>query len=126
MLLSYLYDGGFFDQTERTDWLSLDAYKDSQTGMLLGPEHVFQVKFVQDIMQQERMFVAAFAEFLSDGTPVSKIDFRSEYLRKRYGALLQKYGTEKAKTGYVSENDDPTKPKSHSIVPAQEYLVNVD
>ncbi|KAK4738268.1 hypothetical protein R3W88_001965 [Solanum pinnatisectum] len=132
ILSSYLYDNGFFDQTERTDWSSLDAYKDSQIGMLLGPEIVFQVEFVQDIMQQQSdnldcgMFVAAFAEYLSDGILVPKIGFRSKYLRTRYGALLWNYGTEKAKAGYVSENDDPTRPRSHSKEPAQEDLVNVD
>ncbi|KAG5601191.1 hypothetical protein H5410_032561 [Solanum commersonii] len=42
----------FFNQIERIDWSSLDAYKDSQTGMLLRPEDVFQVEFVQEIMQQ--------------------------------------------------------------------------
>ncbi|KAK4716343.1 hypothetical protein R3W88_014681 [Solanum pinnatisectum] len=94
---------GFFYQTERTDWSSLDAYKDSHTGILLGLEIVFQVEFVQDIMQQQsdslhcRMFLVAFAEYLSDGMPVPKIGFRSEYLCTRYGALLWKYGTEKAK-----------------------------
>ncbi|KAH0696337.1 hypothetical protein KY289_013819 [Solanum tuberosum] len=130
--LPYLHDIGFFDQTEQTDWSSLDVYNDSQTSMLLGPEHVFQVEFIQDIMQQESdsldcgMFVAAFAEFLSDGLPVPKIGFYSVYLGKLYGALLWKYGTEKAKTRYISENDDPTRPKSHSTVPAQEDLVNVD
>ncbi|WMV14564.1 hypothetical protein MTR67_007949 [Solanum verrucosum] len=130
--LPYLHDSGFFDQTERTDWSSLDAYNDSQTGMLLGPEHIFQVEFIQDIMQQESdsldcgMFVAAFAEVLSDGLPVPKIGFHSEYLCKLYGALLWKYGTKKAKARYVSENDDPTRPKSHSTVLVQEDLVNVD
>ncbi|KAH0676004.1 hypothetical protein KY285_023805 [Solanum tuberosum] len=51
--------------------------------MLLGPEIVFKVEFVQDIMKQQSnsldcgMFVVAFAEYLSDGMPVSKIGFRS-------------------------------------------------
>ncbi|KAH0754139.1 hypothetical protein KY290_024409 [Solanum tuberosum] len=34
MLPSFLHDSGFFHQTERINWSSLDAYKDSQTGML--------------------------------------------------------------------------------------------
>ncbi|KAG5580154.1 hypothetical protein H5410_050781 [Solanum commersonii] len=84
---------------------SLDTYKDKKTGMLLGPQHDFEVEFVQDIMQQESdsldcgMFVVAFVEFLSDGIPISNIEFRSEYLRTQYAALLCKYGTEKAKAG---------------------------
>ncbi|KAH0754613.1 hypothetical protein KY290_024883 [Solanum tuberosum] len=98
---------------------------DSHIGMLLGPEIVFQVEFVQDIMQQQSDSFA-FAEYLSDGMPVPKIGFRSEYLRTRYGALLWNYGTEKAKAGYVRENADPTRPTSHPTEPAQEDLVNVD
>ncbi|KAH0655273.1 hypothetical protein KY285_030155 [Solanum tuberosum] len=73
-----------------------------------------------------KMFVAAFAEFLSDGIPTPKNGFHSKYLCTRYGDLLWKYGTKKAKPEYVSENDDPTRPKSHSTEPAQEDLVNVD
>ncbi|KAH0651614.1 hypothetical protein KY285_031743 [Solanum tuberosum] len=105
MLPSYLHDSGFFYHSERTDWSSLDTYKDKQTDMLLGPQHDFEVEFVQDIMQQESdsldcgIFVAAFAEFLSDRIPISKIEFHSEYLHTRYAALLCKYGTEKVKAG---------------------------
>ncbi|KAG5606490.1 hypothetical protein H5410_027982, partial [Solanum commersonii] len=77
---------GLFDQTERTDWSSLDAYKDSQTGMFLGPEHIFQVECVQDC--NKKAIASAFVEFLSDGIPVPKIGFHSEYLRTLYGALL--------------------------------------
>ncbi|KAK6803223.1 hypothetical protein RDI58_001007 [Solanum bulbocastanum] len=40
--------------------------------------------------------------------------------------MKPQYGTEKAKAGYINENDDPTKPRSHSKEPAQENLVNVD
>ncbi|KAK6789701.1 hypothetical protein RDI58_013501 [Solanum bulbocastanum] len=99
--------------------------------MLLGLENIFQVKFVQDIMQQEsdsldcRIFVAAYAKFLSDEIPIPKIGFHSKYLCTRYRAIW-KYGTKKSKAGYVSENDDPTRPKSHSTEPAQEDLFNVD
>ncbi|KAK4713387.1 hypothetical protein R3W88_019294 [Solanum pinnatisectum] len=70
--------------------------------------------------------VAAFVEFLSDGIPIPKNGFRSKYLYTRYEALLWKYGTKKATAGYVSENDDPTRSKSHSTEPTQEDLVNAD
>ncbi|KAH0651734.1 hypothetical protein KY284_031646 [Solanum tuberosum] len=80
--------------TRRTNWSALDAYKDSQTGMLLEPNVTFKVEFTQDIMQQQcdsldcGMYFAAYAEYLSDGIPVLKIGFRSDYLCTRYGALL--------------------------------------
>ncbi|WMV23904.1 hypothetical protein MTR67_017289 [Solanum verrucosum] len=132
MLSSFLHDNGFFDQTERTNWSSLDAYKDSQTGMLLEPNVTFKFEFTQDTMQQQcdsldcGMYVVAYDEYLSDRIPVPKISFRSDNLRARYGALLWQYGTEKAKARYVSENDDPTRPRSHSKKPAQEDVVKVD
>ena len=72
------------------------------------------------------MFIAAYAVYLSDEIPVLKIGFCSEYLRTGYGSLWWKYGPEKAKVGYVSENDDPTRPRSHSTEPTQEDVVNVD
>ncbi|KAK6780220.1 hypothetical protein RDI58_022404 [Solanum bulbocastanum] len=37
---------------ERIDWSALDAYKDTETGELLESHHLFEVEFVQDIMQQ--------------------------------------------------------------------------
>jgi len=58
------------------------------------------------------MFVAAFAEFLSDEINMSYDSFGSDYLRKRYATLLWKYGLNKAKAGYVSNNDDPLRLKS--------------
>ncbi|KAK6778045.1 hypothetical protein RDI58_024763 [Solanum bulbocastanum] len=78
MLPSYLHDNDFFDQPERTDWSSLDSYKDSQTDMFLGPYHEFQVEFVQDIMQQESdslMFVVVFAESLAMRSLFQKMVF---------------------------------------------------
>lgn len=47
MLSFFLHDSAFFDQTERTDWSSLDAYKDIQTGMLLELNIIFKVEFAQ-------------------------------------------------------------------------------
>lgn len=53
MLPVYLQDNLFYEQTERNDWEPLDAYKDKETGDFLGPEHSFDVEFVQGIAQQE-------------------------------------------------------------------------
>ncbi|KAH0655193.1 hypothetical protein KY285_030075 [Solanum tuberosum] len=103
MLPSYRHDSGFLYQSERTNWLSLDAYKDKETGTLLEPPHTFEVEFLHNIMQQDcdnlgcRLFVAAFVEFLSDGIPVPSNGFCSDFHRTRYAALLWEYGIEKAK-----------------------------
>ncbi|KAH0639543.1 hypothetical protein KY285_036129 [Solanum tuberosum] len=132
MLPNYLHDSGFFDKTGRTDWASMEAYKDKETGELLGPQHSFEVEYVQDIMQQQSdsldcgMYVAAFAEYLSDEISIPSISFRSDYLRNRYATLLWKYGMDKFKAGYVSDNDDPTRPKSFYTIPAECGLINIE
>ena len=48
---------------------------------------------------------------MSDQINISYADFRLEYLCQRYVALLWSYDSEKAKSGYVSDNDDPPKSK---------------
>ncbi|KAG5620622.1 hypothetical protein H5410_005840 [Solanum commersonii] len=132
ILPNYLHDSGFFDKTKRTDWAALDAYKDKETGELLGPQHSFEVEFAQDIMQQQsdsldcRMYVAAYAEFLSDEINIPSTHFRSDYLRKRYATMLWKYGVDKTKAGYVSDNDDPTRSKNDYTSPAEDGLINVE
>ncbi|KAF3617990.1 putative protein EIN4-like [Capsicum annuum] len=60
------------------------------------------------------VFVVRYAEYLSEGMFVPSIDFEAEYLRMRYTLLLQNYGLRKAKKGYVSENEDPPRPKPKS------------
>ncbi|WMV44734.1 hypothetical protein MTR67_038119 [Solanum verrucosum] len=89
MLPSYLMDNGFFEKTERTNFVDCDAYKDNNFGSLLEAHVPFMVEFAQDIMQQ-----------------------KSDSL-------------EKAKGAYVSENDDPPKPKSVVTPPLEEDLVHI-
>ena len=62
---------------------------------------------------------------MSDLINISYADFSPDYLRQRCGALLWSYGSEKAKCGYVSDNDDP--PKSRGVVtpPPEEDLVHI-
>uniref|UniRef100_M1CLN1 Ulp1 protease family, C-terminal catalytic domain containing protein n=1 Tax=Solanum tuberosum TaxID=4113 RepID=M1CLN1_SOLTU len=132
MLPNYLHDSGFFDKTGRTDWASMEAYKDKENGELLGPQQSFEVEYAQDIMQQQSdsldcgMYVADFAEYLSDEISIPSISFRSDYLRNRYAILLWKYGVDKFKAGYVSDNDDPTRPKSFYTIPAEGGLINIE
>ncbi|KAH0694054.1 hypothetical protein KY285_021151 [Solanum tuberosum] len=111
ILPNYLQDSRFFDKTDIIDWAVLNAYKDNKTSELLGPQRPFEVEFARDIMQQESdsfdcgTYIAAFAEFLSDE---------------------MKYGTDKAKAGYVSENDDPTRLKGVFIPLTDDELINVE
>lgn len=50
------------------------------------------------------------------------------YLITQYMICIStiEYGTEKAKVWYISENDDPSKSKSHFTTLAQKELVNVE
>ncbi|KAH0679556.1 hypothetical protein KY284_020641 [Solanum tuberosum] len=117
-----------------TDQPELDAYKNKQTGTLLEPHHPFNVEYAQGIMQQEcdsldcGLYVATFAEFLSDQLviPSDTDGYLSSYLRNRYAALLWRYDSDKVKGGYISENDDPPKPKGQFTTPTEEDFVNID
>ncbi|PHU14826.1 hypothetical protein BC332_16031 [Capsicum chinense] len=122
MLPTYLSDNKFYDETSRTNWPNLETYRDkiTQTTQILN-EHPFDVEYVQHIMQQEchsvdcGVFVVGYAKYLSEEINVPSDGFEAEYHRIRYATLLQKYGIQKAKKGYVSENDDPPSPKSRII-----------
>ncbi|KAF3647119.1 hypothetical protein T459_02866 [Capsicum annuum] len=50
------------------------------------------------------VFVAGYAEYLSEEMNVPSDGFEEEYHRMHYATLLRKYDIEKAKKGYVSEN----------------------
>ncbi|KAM3324333.1 hypothetical protein P3S67_005484 [Capsicum chacoense] len=112
MLSTFLSDNKFYDDTFRTDWPNLETYRDkiTQTTQILN-ENPLDVEYVQDIMQQERdsvdcgVFVAGYAEFLSEEMNVPSHGFKAEYHRTHYATLLKKYGIQKAIKGYVSEND---------------------
>ncbi|KAH0716714.1 hypothetical protein KY290_012981 [Solanum tuberosum] len=131
MLPSYLMDSGLFEKIERTNFGDCDAYKDNNSGSLLEAQVPFMVEFAQDTKQQKSdsldcgLYVATFAEYLSDQIETSLVDFLLEYLRKRYGALLWSYGSEKAKRAYASENDDPPKPKGVVTTPPEEDLAHI-
>ncbi|KAG5622837.1 hypothetical protein H5410_008055 [Solanum commersonii] len=83
----------------RTIWPELDAYKDKQTETLLESHIPFNIEYVQGIMQQEDdsmdcgLYIATFAEFLSDQLVIPPdIDGHlANYLRNRYAALLWRY-----------------------------------
>ncbi|KAG5621017.1 hypothetical protein H5410_006235 [Solanum commersonii] len=59
------------------------------------------------------VFVAAYAKFLSDGLQIPFDGIISQSLRLKYASLLWNYGILKARSGYVSNNEDSqrTRPK---------------
>lgn len=77
------------------------------------------------ICSDSGVFVAAFAEYISDGIPVSCNSFKVDYLRKRYATLLWKYGLDKAKEGYASDNDDPPKPRGNFLQIDYDNLIDL-
>ncbi|PHT53843.1 hypothetical protein CQW23_08305 [Capsicum baccatum] len=104
ILPTYLSDNKFYDETSRTDWPNLEIYRDkiTQTTQILN-EHLFD-------LEDCGVFVAGYAEYLSEEINVPSDDFEAEYHRMHYAILLRKYGIQKAKKGCVSENDDPPRP----------------
>ncbi|PHT86678.1 hypothetical protein T459_08784 [Capsicum annuum] len=73
------------------------------------------------------VFVVGYVEYLSEGMNVPSDDFEAEYHRMRYAILLQKYGIQKAQKGYVSENDDPPRPRSRNIrISGENKIVSIE
>ncbi|PHU25833.1 hypothetical protein BC332_04165 [Capsicum chinense] len=78
-----------------TDWSMIEVYRDKMA-------NPFDVQYVDRISQQTigildcGPFVAAYAEYLSDGLQVPNDGLDAGFLRKRYAALLWKYREMKA------------------------------
>lgn len=65
------------------------------------------------------MYVDAFIEYISDEINISSTSFRSDYHHNRYTTLLWKYDMDKDKAEYVSDNDNPARPKSGYTTPVE-------
>ncbi|PHT67894.1 hypothetical protein T459_27381 [Capsicum annuum] len=100
ILPTYFDMSGFLDQKVRTDWSTIEAYQDKMANQ-------FDVQYVDGIAQQTigsldcGPFVAAYIEYLSDGLQVPNDGLDVGLLRKRYAALLWKYGEVKAQKPYA-------------------------
>ncbi|PHT74843.1 hypothetical protein T459_22120 [Capsicum annuum] len=99
ILPTYLDMSGFLDPKVHTDWSTIEAYQDKMA-------NPFNVQYIVGIAQQTigsldcGPFVAAYAEYLSDGLQVPNDGLDAGLLRKRYDALLWKYGEAKAQKPY--------------------------
>ncbi|PHT30598.1 hypothetical protein CQW23_29819 [Capsicum baccatum] len=94
ILPTYLNMSGFLDQKICTNWSTIEAYRDKMA-------NPFDVQYVDGISQQTigsldcSPFVAAYAEYLSDGLQVPNDGLDARLLRKKYVSF---YGnTEKRK-----------------------------
>ncbi|PHT74409.1 hypothetical protein T459_21686 [Capsicum annuum] len=125
ILPTYLDMGGFLDQKVRTNLSTIEVYKDKM-------DNLFDVQYVDRIAQQSigsldcGPFVAAYAEYLSDGLQVPNEGLDAGLLRKRYAALLWKYGEAKAQKPYATDVKDPRRPKPNSITLDEKQLVHID
>ncbi|PHU30492.1 hypothetical protein BC332_02585 [Capsicum chinense] len=87
ILPTYLDMSGFLDQKVRTDWSTIEAYRDKMS-------NPFDVQYVDRISQQIigslncGPFVAAYAEYLSDGLQVSNNGLDAGLIYKIYATLL--------------------------------------
>ncbi|KAF3620228.1 hypothetical protein FXO38_16015 [Capsicum annuum] len=94
------------------NWAVLKSYKGKTE------RDPFQVEYVSEIAQQDSvildcgMFVAVYAEYLSEGLDISYSGIDAQYHRLKYATLLCKYGSEKIENDYFSENGDPPRPRS--------------
>ncbi|PHU26462.1 hypothetical protein BC332_04794 [Capsicum chinense] len=126
MLSIYLTISDFFEKKDRTYWSLLDAYKEKTD------QHEFNVHIVDEIMQQSSgtldcgLFVAVYAEFLSDRHQIPSSKFDSKKHRTRYASLLWDYGVNKVCTGYVSDNQDPPRSKRTFIQFEDTELIDVE
>ncbi|PHU06638.1 hypothetical protein BC332_23127 [Capsicum chinense] len=111
---------------DHTDWSLLDAYKEKKD------QHAFDVHIVDGIVQQSSgtlncgLFVAAYVEFLSDRHQIPSSEFDSKKHRTRYTSLLWDYGVNKACTGYVSDNQDSSRPKRTFIRSEDTEMIDVE
>ncbi|PHT41990.1 hypothetical protein CQW23_20844 [Capsicum baccatum] len=124
ILPTYLDMSDFLEQKVRTDWSTIEAYRDKMANL-------FDVQYIDGIAQQTigsldcGPFVAAYAEYLSEGLQVPNDGLDARLLCKRYVALLWKYREAKAQKTYSNDVKDPRRPKSNSIALDEEQCNNL-
>ncbi|PHU21862.1 hypothetical protein BC332_06969 [Capsicum chinense] len=114
-----------FKDEEKMEPSTIEDYRDKMA-------NPFDVQYIDGIAQQITgsmdcgPFVAAYAEYLSDGLQVLNDGLDAGLLHKRYVALLWKYGEAKAQKPYVTDVKDPRRPKPNSVALGEEQLVHID
>ncbi|PHU02718.1 hypothetical protein BC332_27969 [Capsicum chinense] len=91
ILPTYLDMSGFLNEMIRTYWSIIEAYR---------------IKCLIHLMDCSS-FIAAYADYLSDGLQVPNDELDAELLNERYAALLWKYGEAKAQKPYAINAKDP-------------------
>ncbi|PHT76375.1 hypothetical protein T459_19897 [Capsicum annuum] len=102
-------------------WAYRNAYREkmSQRTRLVN-QHPFEVEYC-------RVFVVGYGEYLSEEMDMPSVGFEAEYHRMRYASLLQNYGLQKVKKCYVSDNDDPPRPRIKILpLPDESEIVSIE
>ncbi|PHT34060.1 hypothetical protein CQW23_25860 [Capsicum baccatum] len=92
---TYLDISGFLNQKVRIDWSMIEAYR-NKMGNLFDVEYVEGITLQPIGSMDYSLFVAAYAEYLSDGLQVPNDELDVGLLHKRYATFLWKYGKAKA------------------------------
>ncbi|KAF3660523.1 hypothetical protein T459_18203 [Capsicum annuum] len=69
------------------------------------------------------VFVAAYAEILSEGQQVHSCSFDAGSQRTYYASLLWHYGVTKDNEGSTSDNDDPPRPRNSFLQTINESAI---
>ncbi|KAH0659041.1 hypothetical protein KY285_027592 [Solanum tuberosum] len=102
------YDSIFLSRTNRK------LCAEIQTLSTMLPKYLESSKFYEQKDPTNcdyGVFIAAYAEFLSDGIQTPSDGIISQSFRFRYASFLWNYGILKDRSGYVSNNEDPQRPR---------------
>ncbi|PHU11423.1 hypothetical protein BC332_18353 [Capsicum chinense] len=125
ILPTYLELSGFLDQKIHTDWSMIETYRDKT-------DNSWDVEYVEGFTQQSSgsldcgLFVAAYAEYLSDELYVPNDGLYAQLLYKIYANLLWCYGDMKVENWSISDIKDPRLSKPNSTPQDEEQLVNIE
>ncbi|PHU09484.1 hypothetical protein BC332_21344 [Capsicum chinense] len=101
---------------ECIDWSLLEAYKEKMD------QYTFDVQIVDGIVQKS----SAYTEYLSDGHQIPSSDFDKKIHCTRYASLLWDYGVNKESNEYVSDNQNPPRPK-RTFIPSEDIeMIDVE
>ncbi|PHT55376.1 hypothetical protein CQW23_03862 [Capsicum baccatum] len=108
ILPTYLDMSGFLDQKVRTDWSTIEAYRDKT-------ERLYELQDMDYLFFLKRrdcgLFVAAYAEYLSYELQIPNDGLDARLFHQIYASLLWKYREAKAQKLCASNIKDPRGPK---------------
>ncbi|PHT33652.1 hypothetical protein CQW23_25452 [Capsicum baccatum] len=117
ILPTYLDMSGFLDQKVRTDWSTIEVYRDKMANPLM-------YNMLTELLNKS--LVAYYAEYLSNGLQVPNNRLDAGLIHKIYATLLWKYGEAKSHKPYATDVKDPRQPNSNSIALDAEQLIHID